>query len=143
MTTQGIGPPALLEPFDTPEPGPELRERAVGAALRVLSRPITADVWSLIWRSRPLRVAWACSVAALLFANLAVWRHHGAVAPPTARSQEQPLLPLDRELSAIVDLPRIDPNARGLSAPGENARPADQLLQPVVPSAPERKDSQS
>ena len=94
----------LLAALGEPEPPNALRERALGRAQGVWPRP-TADRWIALWTSRPLRIAWAGAVAALVVANVAV-RVARRAPTPSAASQGAGD---SRQLQAITALPRLRP----------------------------------
>jgi len=93
-----------LEPVAPPR---ELEARTLAAARRALAEPPTLDLWERMWASRPLRLAWATSVLAILgghlLLSLAQWL---AAAPPTAIAAQSELL---AEVATIATLPSIDP----------------------------------
>ena len=105
---------------------PELRARVLAASRVALrAEPSRPDRWSLLWASRPLRLAWAASVLLLLAG-------HAVLVRPSHPRIEAAALPLSRsvsdadtELAAIGRLPRLDPDARSLRAgPAETPRPS-------------------
>jgi hypothetical protein len=110
----------LLGPLQAPDPPSELRARSVEAASKVLAETVKTDVWTRLWRNRPLRLVWATSVLALLAGHLLVTLDHRTVkaaaqTPPTQAAPTQ-----DPDLRAIAALPRIDLDA----APIEGGRTA-------------------
>ena len=116
-------PLAGLAPPGAP---PELKARVLAASLKaLLSAPARPDRWSLLWTSRPLRLAWAASLLLLLAG-------HAVLVRPSRPRAETAALPLshtvseaDAELAAIGRLPRLDPDARPLGAgPDGPTRPA-------------------
>ena len=102
----GIG---RLDRLSLPEPPAELRDRAVSAAAAALAIDRTCDVWTRMWTSSSLRLAWTAAVLTLLVANVAV----------TLRSRPSPgtegarvstsAARLPAELAEIANLPPIDP----------------------------------
>ena len=54
-----------------PDPPGSLREQTLSIAVETMREPAgERDFWTTIWESRPLRLAWAATVVALLAANL-------------------------------------------------------------------------
>lgn len=89
-------------------PPPEVRERVLTAARAArTSGPLGRDLWSRIWESRPLRLAWAATVVVLLVANVVLALHRpgggAATAPVAAARHDGP----DPELAAIAQLPPL------------------------------------
>ncbi|MBI5441313.1 MAG: hypothetical protein HY900_08900 [Deltaproteobacteria bacterium] len=122
-------PLAGLTPPGAP---PELKARVLATSrAALLAAPAPPDRWSLLWASRPLRLAWAATVLLLVAGHIALVR-------PSHPREESAAVPLlraaseaDAELAAIGRLPRLDPDARSLGPrPGE-------LSTPSLPAAPE------
>ncbi len=64
------------------------------------------DIWSRLWRSRPVRLAWATSVAALLFGHIVI----GAGAPSGPADTIRPLMAaaaISNELAEVIDVERV------------------------------------
>ena len=54
-----------------PDPPDSLREQTLSIAVQTMRESAAErDFWTSIWESRPLRLAWAATVVALLAANL-------------------------------------------------------------------------
>jgi hypothetical protein len=112
-----------------PEPPYELQARVLREATVALTRRPRWDAWTRLWESRPLRVAWAAAVLALVAANAALpGRRHpeslNADGPPASTAPREA-----NELDAIARLPRIDlgtlPAAEGPAPPAaERPKPA-------------------
>lgn len=87
-----------------------LRARALVAARTARMATTLADPWTRIWTSRPLRIAWAASLAAVLLAHVAV-SLRGAPHPAATDGAGGAFLIAstvsDDELRALVDLPSI------------------------------------
>ena len=89
-----------------PQAPPELRQRVIAAARAAADRADEPDLWARIWESRPVRLAWAASIGALIYGHLVIG---GSIAPRSAR----PAMPLaaaveaDNELAEIVGLERV------------------------------------
>lgn len=113
----------LLAALDEPEPPGALRERTLARAQSSWNRPPVPDSWNRVWHSRPLRLAWAAAVVALVVANAAL-RSGSQARPRTAAadaaSREAAGL---AELQAVVELPRIRPEYAGIGAPQGRAIP--------------------
>ena len=92
-----------LLPGRAPE---ELRARVLSAVTEVMSRE--RDVWTRLWSSRPIRLAWAAAVALLIGGHLAVAPLTRTVAGPGTRDTGYLMAALDSELQEIVNLPHID-----------------------------------
>jgi hypothetical protein len=77
----------------------------------VLADRAAVDVWTRLWSSRPLRMAWAVVVSALVLAHVAVTLRPS---PPAGVDRLEVAVSADRlagELAEIADLPRIEPSA--------------------------------
>lgn len=111
---------------------PELKARVLAASrAALLAGPGRPDRWSLLWESRPLRLAWVASLLLLLAG-------HAVLVGPDRPGAGAAALPLSRwasgaddELAAIGRLPRLDPDARPLGA--RDVEPSTRSL----PSNPE------
>ena len=102
----------LLAAIAEEEPPRALRERALARA--AARRPEAADPWRRLWESRPLRLAWAAAVLALVAANVVVRTgspSHPRNVAPIATSEEHRD---SRELHAITELPRIQLGHNGI-----------------------------
>ncbi len=105
----------LLGGLVPPEPPRELQGTVLREAKAALTGRPRRDAWSRIWENRPLRLAWAAAVLALLAAN--------AVLPaPKRTTSAKVVTPHETdELHAIARLPRIDlstlPAGEGASSP--------------------------
>lgn len=127
-------PLAGLAPPGAP---PELRVRVLAASrAALLAEPEPRDRWKTIWESRPLRLAWAASFLLLLGG-------HAVLVRPSHSRTERATLPLSRsvreadaELAAIGRLPRLDPDARPLTAGADE--PSTRSL-PSFPEPPKEK----
>ncbi len=101
----------LFKGFQPPDPPPGLREAALGAGRAAFADAArapapAADIWTRLYRSRTLRLAWAASVVLLAAAHVTLPRHPSAVPSSTAWAPG-----LDPEVSAIARLPRISEQA--------------------------------
>ena len=108
-----------------PAPPPELRRKVLRTAAEALAAEPTRDIWTRVWESRPLRLAWAASVLILLAGHLLVsahapWRGAARSHPSAETSREA-----GRELATVVTLPPIDETAEPLAGTGSHdAEPA-------------------
>jgi hypothetical protein len=103
----------LLAGLSPPEPPPGLQERTLRGARQVLTREAARDVWTRIWESRPLRIAWAVSVVVLVLCHFSITELRsvsGKAGTQTAGVARDG----NGELAAIARLPRLDGNARPL-----------------------------
>lgn len=102
-----------------PGPPAELREMALALAREAFARESTRDVWTRIWESRPLRLAWAAAAALLVMANVGISVSRppgGAVVSRTgARAGSEAEREAARELAALVALPPIDETVQPLA----------------------------
>ncbi len=98
----------LLGGLLPPEPPPGLHETVLRNARAALAREVRRDLWTRIWESRPLRLAWASAVLLLVAGNalLALVSRPPSVQARTPRGHDE--APLGDELGAIARLPRID-----------------------------------
>jgi hypothetical protein len=71
-----------------------------------MSQAPPRDLWMRIWENRPIRLAWAASIGALIFGHL-------VIGEAVSAGPAQPAIPLavaagtDAELAEIVDLQRV------------------------------------
>lgn len=129
-----------------PEPPERLRATALAAAERAWNeRP---DLWTRLWESRPLRVAWAATVLALVASHAglsiadrrAAAREQAAAAP--TRSPERlpavvvsPALP---DLGEVADVLRL--RITRIQWTGEGSPPRA-LARPVAPLPSDKEPS--
>jgi anti-sigma-K factor RskA len=104
---------SLLGDLDTPEPPSALKSMVLQATAEALNRPPAPDIWTRIWDSRPLRLAWAATVSALIAGHLAVTAVQQQPEPPAMTVSN--LTEVDQELAEISDLPRLRLAVRPLS----------------------------
>lgn len=101
-----------------PDPPAELRGRVLALAREALAEPAAPDVWTRIWESRPLRIAWAVAAALLVLANVGVSVRRpssaAVVSRSAARTGTEAEKQATRELSALVALPPIDETVQPL-----------------------------
>jgi hypothetical protein len=99
----------LLAGLVPASPPPGTRERALAAA-RAAEADVAEvdDLWTRLWRSRPARLAWATTVAALLLAHAVLTVERAAqgnrspsAVPVASRSEN------GAELAAIAELPPL------------------------------------
>lgn len=105
-------PDRLLDGLEPPRPPEALRARALAAAEAALNRkpePAEHGIWSRLWCSTPLRIAWAATVAALLLAHVGLSVHSTQPQAPTTNQPAYLIAgaPPDTELAEIVSLPRL------------------------------------
>lgn len=124
----------LLAGLEPAPPPPGTRERALAAARAAETETVVPeDLWTRLWRSRPARLAWAATVAALLLAH-AVLSIAGAVhggrpalpAPVAGLGEGEPALAAIAELPPLRLglLPVIDPFGRQAAATTDASRPS-------------------
>lgn len=103
----------LLAGLAPPKPPRGLEERTVRGAREAMVCEAARDAWTRIWESRPLRIAWAVSVVALVLCHLSITELRsvsGKAGTQTARVAREG----NGELAAIARLPQLDGNARPL-----------------------------
>jgi hypothetical protein len=103
----------LIGDLDTPEPPSALKSMVLQATAEALNRPPTPDIWTRIWDSRPLRLAWVATVSVLVAGHLAVTVVQQQPEPPSLTDSS--LTVADPELAEISDLPRLRLAARSMS----------------------------
>jgi hypothetical protein len=99
-----------------PGPPPELRIRTLQAARAAMTVDGSDDIWSRLWRSRPFRLAWATSVAVLLYGHIVI----GAGAPSGPADTIRPLLAaaaIHDELAEVVDVEHVTIELPGWEIP--------------------------
>jgi hypothetical protein len=102
------------DPFpglQVPQPPEDLREQVLIRARQALASAPRRDLWSRIWESRPARVAWGTSIAALVVGHLVVPLGDSVTATePSERARAESA---EHEgLADIVNLPRLSFDAR-------------------------------
>jgi hypothetical protein len=107
----------LVAGLALPEPPRGLQERVLGGARQALAREAGRDVWTRIWESRLLRVAWALSVVVLVICHVGIAELRSGRAS-AARQAAQSAREGNGELAAFGRLPRLDENARPLLGAG-------------------------
>lgn len=133
----------IFRGLESPEAPTELHKRTMHAALDALARPAVPDIWTRLWQSRALRLAWTCCVALLAIGHIAVTPLSTGVVTvaikPTAR---QPIESID-EVSALARLPRLDLGVHGLGVLGENVQANGRGAEGVAPTPHHRKENAS
>lgn len=107
----------MLARLTPPEPPRGLEEKTLRGARQALAREAGRDLWTRIWESRPLRVAWAVSAGVLVICHIGITEVRSARTPAagqTARAVREG----NGELAAIGRLPRLDEHARPLLGMG-------------------------
>jgi hypothetical protein len=105
MTTERENPLLGLE---TPLPSEDLRGRTLAAAVAALGREPRFDLWSRLWFSRPLRLAWTVIVLVAVAGHAWLFVARGS-APSAATPMVADAPPMgEPELEEIMDLPRVD-----------------------------------
>jgi hypothetical protein len=85
-----------------PQPPDDLRAQVLSRAREAMEQGPRQDLWSRIWESRQLRLAWGMSVIALAVCHIVI---PGPAGEPSTLSRNQS--DGQDELEAITDLPRI------------------------------------
>jgi hypothetical protein len=109
---------SLLRGLAPPAAPSGLRDQVLPPALAALQQDPPPDLWSRLWSSRPLRLAWAGSFTALVLCHL------GLTVPRVAPADRQPLpramtagtIHLEEELAELTRLPRLRTDARSLGS---------------------------
>jgi hypothetical protein len=126
-----VDPLAGLAPPGAP---PELRGRVLAASRAAFrAGPARPDRWSLLWTSRPLRLAWAASFLLLLAGHAVLVRPNDPLAEAAPRPLSRSVSEADAELAAIGRLPPLDPDAQPLRA--GSGEPSARSL-PSLPEPP-------
>jgi len=108
--------------FRPPEPPAELRQPVLAAAREAMSQTEGPEIWMRIWGSRPVHLAWAVSVAVLIYGHLLI----GGAMPA---GSDGPVFPLaavagnDDELAEIVGLQRVTVDLPGWELGSRDAIP--------------------
>lgn len=98
----------MSEGLAPPVPPPELRDRTLQAARAAMRLNGRDDIWLRLWRSRPIRFAWATSVAALLFGHIVIGA--GAGARPGPEGTIRPVMAaaaIRDELAEVINMERV------------------------------------
>jgi hypothetical protein len=96
----------MNEGLAPPVPPPELKVRTLQATRAVMTANGGDDIWLRLWRSQPIRLAWALSVAALLFGHIVI----GAGAPSGPADTIRPVMAaaaIHHELAEVIDVERV------------------------------------
>jgi hypothetical protein len=104
----------LLAALAPPPPPEELRARALVRARAALAAPARPDLFTRLFESRPLRVAWGAAVALLVLGHVVL----SFPRRPTSMARSaapQTITPRGDEDLAVFRLPRIDAGARPLA----------------------------
>jgi hypothetical protein len=132
----------LLSKLQPPEPPSALEARVLRGAREALAREAERDIWTRIWESRPLRLAWGISVSVLVICNVALGElragRRGPATPPPGSVHEG-----YRELTAVERLPRLDEDAQPLLGMGVYRLVEQPESQPVAPAKGKGKESAS
>ncbi len=111
---------ALFRDLDPPDPPSEMRSQVLEPALAALQQGPVPDIWTRIWSSRPLRLAWTTSLSALVLFHLSlsmfrVYPDHQHQPETQARG----ITLLDEEVAELLQLPplRTDVPPRGSRLP--------------------------
>jgi hypothetical protein len=130
-------PPPDEFPFaglSPPGPPAEMREKVLAVAREALAREAVPDVWTRIWESRSLRLAWAAAAALLLMANVGISVSRlprGAVVSRTGAGAEAER-EAARELAILLALPPIDEAVQPLAGRG-SADASAPVRKPATP----------
>jgi hypothetical protein len=132
----------LLAGLTPPEPPRGLHERVLRGARQALAREAGRDVWTRILESRPLRVAWAVSVAVLVLCHVGITETRSGPAS-AARQAAQSAREGNGELAAFGRLPRLDENARPLLGAGAYRLAEEPESERIAPAKGKGKESAS
>jgi len=129
-----------LEP---PAPPAALRGQVLKSTRDALAREVGRDVWTRIWESRPLRLAWAAATLLLVAAHLVVSARTPLAGRREAALPSAPAADPAGELSAVAGLSPLNENLLPrLEAPA-SAPAAEPGTAPAAPSRRNRKESAS
>ena len=132
----------LLSGLRPPEPPRALEARVLRGAREALAREAGRDLWTRMWESRPLRLAWGISVSVLVICHIGITVVRPAPSPAggqTARAAREG----NGELAAIERLPRLDENAQPLLGMGAYRLAEQPESKPVAPATGAGKESAS
>ncbi len=115
------------------EPPALLRARTLARAAEAWAEPARPDPWRRVWESRPLRLAWATAVVALVAANLALPSRPSATGP-AVRGDALTQAAADRELREVVALPRLKPEYADAGSPARPSARSEALPSKSQPS---------
>jgi hypothetical protein len=89
-----------------PAPPSELRLHTLQAARKAMTENGRDDIWWRLWDSRPMRFAWASSVAAVLFGHIVIGSgtHSG---PANTIRPMMAAAGAAGELAEIIDMKRV------------------------------------
>jgi len=106
----------LLGNSQPPSPPPEVRDRTLRNAVSALNRRPASDRWTRVWQSRPLRFAWAATVAGLVLTHVLISTTPRS-APAAARgfALHQASRTSEEEIQVIATLLRLNLDARSLA----------------------------
>ncbi len=107
---------SLFRDLETPSLPSELRNRTLEPALEALRQDQVTDIWSRIWSSRPIRLAWTASLSALVLGHLGL-----SLVRPTPHRWSEPATftagaaDLEGELVELLTFPRLRTDVQPLS----------------------------
>ena len=102
----------VLAGLEPPPPPRELRARVLAAARHVAFEEPEPDLWTRVWNSRGLRLAWAAAVASLVAGHLLVGPGNGVTSKP--RPELMASIASEGHLLEIDQLARIAGEVRPL-----------------------------
>ena len=132
----------LLGGLAPPEPPRGLQERVLRGAKEALTREAGRDVWTRLWESRALRVAWASAVVVLVLCHIGITEMRSGRAS-AARQAAQSGRDGNGELAGIGRLPRLDENARPLVGAGAYRLAEELESEHIAPADGKGKESAS
>jgi RNA polymerase sigma-70 factor, ECF subfamily len=132
----------VLATLQPPEPPRGLQQRVLRGAREALARETGRDVWTRIWESRPLRVAWAWAVVVLVICHVGITELRSARSSAT-RYVAQAAREGSGELGEIGQQPRLDENARPLLGVGAYCLAEEPESSHTAPTRGKGKESAS
>ncbi len=104
----------LFEGLAPPGPPEDLRGKALALAREALEQEAVRDVWTRIWESRSLRLAWAVAAALLVLANVGWSVRRPTALEAASRTGSGAEREAARELVTVVAVAPIDENVQPL-----------------------------
>jgi hypothetical protein len=132
----------LLAGLGPPEPPRGLQEKTLRGAREALAREAGRDLWTRIWESRALRVAWAVSAGMLVICHVGITELRSGrttTAGQTTRAAREG----NGEVAAIGRLPRLNEGARPLIGTETYRIVEEQEADRTLPATGKGKESAS
>ncbi len=114
MTREGPAGEPPFEGLAPPGPPEGLRAQVLARAREALEQEAGRDVWTRIWESRSLRLAWAAAAALLVLANVGWSVRRPTALEAASRTGSRAEREAARELVSVVSVSPLDEDVQPL-----------------------------